>query len=133
MAFRGTYSVTNALVDLSTGRQEYVPYPPSNRSDISVFGNVKGGDEEVPKCEGCWAHAGFLESWRVASEVVVPVVDGLLKQWAGHGYKLELVGHSLGGAVAGLAGLEFRERGWKGRVTTFGEPVGDSFLLLIAI
>ncbi|KAF3218917.1 hypothetical protein TWF679_000329 [Orbilia oligospora] len=130
VAFRGTYSVTNALVDLSTGRQEYVPYPPSNRSDLSVYYNTQSKKEgEVPKCEGCWAHAGFLESWRQASEVVVPIVDGLLRQWESHGYRLELVGHSLGGAVAGLAGLEFRERGWKGRVTTFGEPrIGNANL-----
>lgn len=131
MAFRGTYSVTNALVDLSTGRQEYVPYPPSNRSDLSIYynANVKEGGEEVPECEGCWAHSGFLESWRVASEIVVPVVDGLLRQWGDHGYRLEFVGHSLGGAVAGLAGLEFRERGWEGRVTTFGEPrIGNANL-----
>lgn len=33
-----------------------------------------------------------------------------------------LVGHSLGGAVAALAGIEVQLRGWRPQVTTFGEP-----------
>ncbi|KAK6343939.1 hypothetical protein TWF696_007592 [Orbilia brochopaga] len=128
VAFRGTYSITNALVDLSTGRQEYVPYPPSNRSYAGEE-VVGAGDSDTPKCGGCWAHAGFLESWRVAAEIVVPVVARLVHQFGPAGYRLELVGHSLGGAVAALAGLEFRERGWYCRVTTFGEPkVGNANL-----
>lgn len=37
-------------------------------------------------------------------------------------YTLVLVGHSLGGAVATLGGLDFKARGWNPYVTTFGEP-----------
>jgi len=37
-------------------------------------------------------------------------------------YNLTLVGHSLGGAVALLAALEFAALGWNPKVTTFGEP-----------
>ena len=37
-------------------------------------------------------------------------------------YQLTLVGHSLGGAVAALASLDFDARGWNPEVTTFGEP-----------
>lgn len=37
-------------------------------------------------------------------------------------YKLHLVGHSLGGAVATLSGLDFVNRGWEPTVTTFGAP-----------
>ena len=45
------------------------------------------------------------------------------------GYDLVLVGHSLGGAVACLAGLEFAARGYRPIVTTFGEPkVGNEAL-----
>ena len=42
-------------------------------------------------------------------------------------YEVEVVGHSLGGAVAALAGTEMALRGWRPRVTTFGEPrVGNA-------
>lgn len=132
IAFRGTYSVTNAIVDLSTAGQEYVPYPPSNSSEPGNGNGDGDGDDDgdgegTPvdpgnKCMGCWAHAGFLESWKVAAKIVVPIIQELLPVWGPQGYKLELVGHSLGGAVAALAALEFRERGWPCRVTTFGEP-----------
>lgn len=37
-------------------------------------------------------------------------------------YQVVTVGHSLGGAVAALAGIELTLRGWKPHVTTFGEP-----------
>lgn len=41
-----------------------------------------------------------------------------------------LVGHSLGGAVAALAGLDFLSRGWNPVVTTFGEPrIGNQALV----
>ncbi len=44
-------------------------------------------------------------------------------------YQLTLVGHSLGGAVAALASLEFQARGWHPQVTTFGEPrIGNQAL-----
>ncbi|EPS35804.1 hypothetical protein H072_10775 [Dactylellina haptotyla CBS 200.50] len=139
VAFRGTYSITNALVDLSTGRQEYVPYPPSDGSVAGILRRVEQEEEEKgdsdgdgrkkPVCKDCWAHAGFLASWRQAAGIVVPVVEALVGKFGENGYKLELVGHSLGGAVAALAGLEFKERGWDCRVTTFGEPrVGNANL-----
>ena len=48
VAFRGSYSITNAVVDLSTGRQEYVPYPPSNRSDLEGVYNVRDKDGVRP-------------------------------------------------------------------------------------
>ncbi|KAJ5647572.1 Lipaseclass 3 [Penicillium lividum] len=38
-------------------------------------------------------------------------------------YEITLVGHSLGGAVAALAGLEMKLKGWNPSVTTFGEPM----------
>ncbi|KAF8252760.1 alpha/beta-hydrolase [Wilcoxina mikolae CBS 423.85] len=108
VAFRGTYSIVNALADLSLARQEYLPYP----SD--------GHSIEKEKCEGCTVHAGFLESWSQTEKIISPIVEELVKAYPEH--RLTLVGHSLGGAVAALAGLDFKGRGWDPVVTTFGEP-----------
>ncbi|KAK0631697.1 Alpha/Beta hydrolase protein [Immersiella caudata] len=115
VAFRGTYSITNTIVDLSTIPQEYVPYPAPDDGD---------GDGQQPehKCTNCTVHMGFMSSWRSAREVVLPALKAARERHPG--YPIHLVGHSLGGAVAALAALELRlSMGWTDlTVTTFGEP-----------
>ncbi|KAK0667593.1 putative lipase [Cercophora samala] len=127
VAFRGTYSLANTIVDLSTVPQEYVPYPADPGE-----GDDKGDDKKGkgPKCNNCTVHMGFMASWKAAREIVMPVVEKARRRYPAYG--VELVGHSLGGAVAMLAGLEMRAgRGWtETRVTTFGEPmVGNKGLV----
>jgi hypothetical protein len=117
VAFRGTYSITNTIVDLSTVPQEYVPYP--------------APDDGPPehRCDNCTVHMGFLASWTNARTIVLPELKKLHMQYPD--YPIQLVGHSLGGAVAALAALELRSSfGWENvRVTTFGEPrVGNKGL-----
>ncbi|KAH0566113.1 hypothetical protein GP486_000474 [Trichoglossum hirsutum] len=122
VAFRGTYSIANAIVDLSTIPQEYVPYPPDN--------SRAGSNPDQPpdeRCPNCTVHAGFLASWENTRPHLEPEIQRLVKHLPHH--RLTLIGHSLGGAVAGLASLEFYRRGWNPRVTTFGEPrVGNQAL-----
>lgn len=119
IAFRGTYSITNTIIDLSAYPQSYVPYP----------GDEEGGDRAAAahplqgpnKCENCTVHAGFMTSWLNTRSTVLPHVLAALEQHPE--YEVTLVGHSLGGAVAALAGLEMRLKGWDPKVTTFGEPM----------
>ncbi|KAI0600219.1 Alpha/Beta hydrolase protein [Biscogniauxia sp. FL1348] len=116
IAFRGTYSIANTIVDLSTVPQEYVPYPaPDN-------GGGRPPEEPEHKCNNCTVHMGFLTSWQNARRDVLPAVKPLREQYPG--YTVHLVGHSLGGAVAALAALELKvSLGWDNVVvTTFGEP-----------
>jgi len=114
LAFRGTYSISNTIADLTTVPQEYVPYP-------------GGDDPNAPKCNNCTVHMGFYTSWRHTRDAILPDVQAAL---AAHpNYALVLVGHSLGGAVAALAGLELQAQGHSPTVTTFGEPrVGNGAL-----
>lgn len=124
VAFRGTYSIANTVVDLSTVPQKYTPYPSPDH----------GGDEPAEKpeheCHNCTVHLGFLESWKSARELVLPELAALKEQYPT--YPIRLVGHSLGGAVACLAALELKvSLGWDDvTITTFGEPrVGNLALV----
>ena len=121
LAFRGTYSIANTVVDLSTVPQEYVPYPPDAGDDDEL------SDADGSRCPSCSVHSGFLRSWRHTRPHVLPQVERLVRQYPL--YRVTLVGHSLGGAVAALASLDFQRRGWTPQVTTFGEPrVGNKAL-----
>ena len=63
---------------------------------------------------------GFLRSWENTRPIVL---KHLLEAKSVHSsYDIHLVGHSLGGAVAALAGLELEVTGLSPIVTTFGEP-----------
>lgn len=115
VAFRGTYSISNTIVDLSTVPQNYVPYPAPD-DDKDALENTSR------KCNNCTVHMGFLQSWRMARKTVIPELKALKKKHPS--YQIQVVGHSLGGAVACLAALEMKlSLGWDNLVvTTFGEP-----------
>lgn len=115
LAFRGTYSLTNAIADLSTIPQEYTPYPGTDDPNAQ------------PKCPNCTIHTGFYTSWRNTRTVIKPYLTMALENYPN--YPLVLVGHSLGGAVAAIAALEFQVLGYNPTVTTFGEPrIGNAAL-----
>ncbi len=153
VAFRGTYSIANTIVDLSTIPQEYVPYPdsPDNSSDPGQpitnpreehrrslldliprpkWLRLKAAEEKKPvlvECLNCTVHTGFWTSWQNTRPFILPHLKYLKERYPK--YRVDLVGHSLGGAVAALAGLELNSLGWEPVVTTFGEPrVGNSGL-----
>ena len=118
VAFRGTYSIANTVVDLSTIPQEYVPYP----------GDDDDGDGKRDRCTNCTVHMGFHTAWMHTRD---RIMDDLLQAMILHpDYQLNLVGHSLGGAVAVLGALDLQGRGFHPIVTTFGEPrVGNKGLV----
>ncbi|CAN8098888.1 unnamed protein product [Discula destructiva] len=125
VAFRGTYSLANTVVDLSTVPQEYVPYrDPGEGGGGDGDGDGDDDDDgtEQHKCANCTVHMGFMESWRQARKLVLPVLQNA--RFNHPDYPIHVVGHSLGGAVACLAALELRlALGWHDlTVTTFGEP-----------
>lgn len=130
VAFRGTYSLTNTVEDLRTIPQEYIPYEPDVPDDD---GSDDDNGNQKPTCSNCTVHAGFYDSWQSARPLVLPAVMAARNASStSPPLRVRIVGHSLGGAVAALAGLEMRAiLGWGDdvRVTTFGEPrVGNEGL-----
>ncbi|KAI5290870.1 proteasome component M29 [Ascosphaera aggregata] len=107
IAFRGTYSFANVIADLSVAPQVYVP----------LVGEENNGKH---RCDNCTVHSGFMRSWANGREAVNGDLERLVRIFPD--YQLTVVGHSLGGAVATLAGLEFLLRGWAPHVITFGQP-----------
>ncbi|KAH8693530.1 putative extracellular triacylglycerol lipase [Talaromyces proteolyticus] len=126
VAFRGTYSLTNTIIDLSAVPQEYVPYPGDGDDKLyqRIFTEIAVIDYPA-KCNNCTVHSGFWTSWKNTRDTVLSAVLHAKKQYPE--YEIVLVGHSLGGAVAALAGLEMGLHGLNPQVTTFGEPrVGNT-------
>ncbi|KAL8997874.1 MAG: hypothetical protein Q9169_002956 [Polycauliona sp. 2 TL-2023] len=95
--------------------KDYVPYPGGNHGD-----HAEDKPRNPPRCDNCTVHAGFMASWRHTRPLIIDDLKILLIQYPS--YRLTLVGHSLGGAVAALASLDFYAHGWNPQVTTFGEP-----------
>jgi pimeloyl-ACP methyl ester carboxylesterase len=140
VAFRGTYSIANTIADLSTIPAEYVPFAGDggDGDDVCATGNEDNRSFGIqprsfaepplgPKCGNCTVHLGFMISWKNTRCIIIPHIERALAAFPD--YQLTLVGHSLGGAVAALASLEFLARGWQPQVTTFGEPrIGNQAL-----
>jgi len=96
VSFRGSNSIRNWLLDIL-----FLTAP-------CEFGS------------GCAAHAGFLASWAsVKDEVFAGVTSALT---ANPDYKLVATGHSLGAAIATLAGATLRDAGYPCDIYTFGSP-----------
>ncbi|KAJ5159269.1 uncharacterized protein N7500_008920 [Penicillium coprophilum] len=71
-------------------------------------------------CTGCTAHHGFWVYWTaIASQATTQLRDATSSY---PGYKLTVVGHSLGGGIATLAATVLRTQGFSLDAWTFGAP-----------
>ncbi|KAL8702121.1 MAG: hypothetical protein Q9224_000170, partial [Gallowayella concinna] len=113
----------------------YVPYP-GDDSEEQESGDSKSWQRMFSrsvnpassKCDNCTVHAGFMSSWRHTRPHIMNHLEELVSLYPD--YRMTLVGHSLGGAVAALASLDFHAKGWNPQVTTFGEPrIGNQPLM----
>ena len=61
-----------------------------------------------------------MRSWNATKTKILPNLKQTIARYPE--YELVLTGHSLSGAIAGLAALDLRASGWNLKITTFGEP-----------
>ncbi|KAJ6151521.1 extracellular lipase [Penicillium chermesinum] len=79
-------------------------------SDIQNWeANLNFALTDVDLCDGCQAHTGFWASWGTVSDEITSQIDAAMS--ANSGYGLVVTGHSLGGALAALAGTALRNSG----------------------
>ncbi|KAH8710197.1 Alpha/Beta hydrolase protein [Phaeosphaeriaceae sp. PMI808] len=71
-------------------------------------------------CSGCTAHRGFWSSWIDARDRVTPAVKQA--STTNPSYRIAVVGHSLGGAIASLAAAQLRNYGLSVSLYNFGSP-----------
>ncbi|RKP36459.1 Alpha/Beta hydrolase protein [Dimargaris cristalligena] len=106
LAYRGTSRPLAAIQDLKIGLQKFFPDAP-----------------------GVDIHRGFMESYLARADSIYATVEELVNRRY-PGYDLVITGHSLGGAQALLAAVDFsrRQAAWIPRIRlyTYGQPrVGD--------
>jgi predicted alpha/beta hydrolase family esterase len=84
------------------------------------FANLDTRKVDVDICSGCSAHQGFWNSWR---EARTGVMNALMSAAQSHpSFKVVVVGHSLGGAIAAFAAAEIRNSGVNADLYTYGAP-----------
>ena len=82
--------------------------------------NFDFGTTDTDICSGCTAHRGFWNSWVDSRSRVTPAVKQAAKDFPS--YKITVVGHSLGGAIASLAAAQLRNYGLTVALYSFGSP-----------
>ena len=62
-------------------------------------------------CDGCEAHSGFWNAWETVADELTAQIDGAIIDYPS--YQLVFTGHSLGAALATLAGTALRTIGYE--------------------
>jgi len=98
------------------GTQEYSAFA----TDLEFYKQAVSWDG----CADCQVHDGFLGEWQ---SLETCVTASLLDAGCPKGSGIRVTGHSLGGAVSGLAMMSLDAKGWKvSEAYTFGMPrTGD--------
>lgn len=115
LGFRGTSSIRDWKGNIDAIP---VPYRPIVRKR-----------KKVPtKCENCLVHRGFYQFLERNCMDIIEKVLSLKEEH--HDFKLVVVGHSLGGALAILSGVELQILGHKTLVVSFASPkVGNKAMM----
>ncbi|KAB8242168.1 Alpha/Beta hydrolase protein [Aspergillus flavus] len=96
VAFRGSYSIRNWVTD-------------------ATFPQTDPG-----LCDGCKAELGFWTAWKVVRDRIIKTLDELKPEHSD--YKIVVVGHSLGAAIASLAAADLRTKNYDAILYAYAAP-----------
>ncbi|CCH41509.1 putative lipase [Wickerhamomyces ciferrii] len=107
LSLRGSINFRDYLTDLNTNT---IDYEPVNENAKSKF---KG-------CEGCKVHKGFHTRLGEIEEEIFTTAEKLVEVFPD--YNVVVTGHSMGGSLAMLVGIEFSLLGYDPLVIAYGNP-----------
>lgn len=114
LSLRGSVNLRDYFTDLNTRTFDYEPV--SERAKLNFT-----------ECEGCKVHQGFYKRFIDLEPQIFPTVEKLMEVFPD--YKLLVTGHSMGGSLAILAGLEFALMGYDPLIVAYGNPKVSNELL----
>ncbi|KAJ5489602.1 Lipase [Penicillium diatomitis] len=71
-------------------------------------------------CSGCQVHQGFWLNYQTVAATLKSQIDAAKSAYPG--YALVITGHSLGGALAMLCGMDLHNQGYAPTIYTYGQP-----------
>lgn len=87
LSFRGSTDISNWIADLTF-----------------AF------NDDTGLCDGCDVHSGFWKAWQAVADDVTAQIESALSTYPD--YQFVVTGHSLGAALAALAGTALRNAGY---------------------
>lgn len=113
LVFRGSSTRQDWFSDFQIYPVDYVPASSKEYQKLVKKGKIK-------PCEGCQIHHGFNQFSKTLGRHFLQRVRKIFKQYPD--YNLVVTGHSLGAALASLAGIELKLRGHDPMVLTYATP-----------
>ncbi|KAH3902486.1 putative lipase SCDLUD_000063 [Saccharomycodes ludwigii] len=113
LVFRGSATRYDWMQDLSIFPTKYKPYSYDEYEKLVNRG-------EIPPCGNCKIHYGFNNFLKSLHPRYLHKIGKVFKKYPD--YQIVITGHSLGAAVALIAGIEFKLRGFQPIILTYGQP-----------
>lgn len=110
VSLRGTSNIRDYLTDINVNTINYEP----------VTDLAKDRFYALDKCDDCKVHNGFYKRFKEIQNQIFPTIEKLTEVFPN--YRIVTTGHSMGGSLATLIGLELSLIGYKPLVITYGSP-----------